>query len=55
MYQVLGYPEAIIYILLFIGLLAFSRKYGHKKIVTLLSIITMVLLISMGIMGYLMA
>jgi N-acyl-L-homoserine lactone synthetase len=54
MYQILGYPEAIIYIILFIGLLSFSKKYGHKKIVTIISIIIMVLLGSMGIMGYLM-
>ncbi|MDR2382752.1 MAG: hypothetical protein LBD76_02585 [Prevotellaceae bacterium] len=51
-YQISGHPEAIIYILLFIGLLNFSKKYGHKRIVTILSII-MVLLSSMGIMGYL--
>jgi hypothetical protein len=55
MYQILGYPEAIIYILLFIGLLSFSKKYGHKKIVTIMSIIIMILLSLMGIMGYLMA
>jgi hypothetical protein len=55
MYQVLGYPESIIYIVLFIGLLGFSKKYGHKKIVTALSIIIMALLILMGIMGFIMA
>ncbi|MDR2608803.1 MAG: hypothetical protein LBC57_10480 [Treponema sp.] len=55
MYQILGYPEAVIYIALFIGLLGFSKKYGHKKIVTVLSIIIMVLLSLMGIMGFMMA
>jgi N-acyl-L-homoserine lactone synthetase len=55
MYQILGYPEAIIYILLFIGLLNFSKKYGHKKIVTIMSIIIMALLSLMGIMGFIMA
>jgi hypothetical protein len=55
MYQILGYPEAIIYILLFIGLLSFLKKYGHKKTVTIISIIIMALLGLMGIMGYLMA
>jgi hypothetical protein len=55
MYQILGYPEAIIYILLFIGLLEFSKKYGHKKIVTILSIIIIVLLSLMGLMGFIMA
>ncbi|MDR0375685.1 MAG: hypothetical protein LBH85_08175 [Treponema sp.] len=55
MYQILGYPEAIIYILLFIGLLNFLKKHGHKKIVIILSIIIIVLLCLMGIMGYIMA
>jgi hypothetical protein len=54
-YQILGYPEAIIYILLFVGLLGFSKKYEHKKIVTILSIVIMVLLTLMGIMGFVMA
>jgi hypothetical protein len=55
MYQILGYPEAIIYILLFIGLLSASKKYGHKKILTILTIVIMVLLSLMGVMGYIMA
>jgi hypothetical protein len=55
MYQILGYPEAIIYILLFIGLLKFSKKYGHKKIITISSIIIMILLSLMGITGFMMA
>jgi hypothetical protein len=55
MYQILGYPEAIIYIMLFIGLLGFSKRYGHKKIVTIISIIIIVLLSLMGIMGFIMA
>jgi hypothetical protein len=55
MYQILGYPEAIIYISLFIGLLNFSKKHGHNKIVTIISIIIMVLLSLMGIMGFIMA
>jgi hypothetical protein len=54
-YQILGYPEAIIYVLLFIGLLHFSKKYGHKKIVTILSITIITLLSLMGIMGFIMA
>jgi hypothetical protein len=55
MYQVLGYPEAIIYILLFIGLLGISKKYEHKKIITILSIIIMLLICLMSIMGFIMA
>jgi hypothetical protein len=52
MYQILGYPEAIIYVLLFIGILKVSIKYEHKKIITVLSIIIMVLIGFMGVMGY---
>ena len=55
MYQILGYPEAIIYVLLFIGILGFSIKYAHKKITTILSIIIIVLISLMGIMGFIMA
>jgi len=55
MYQILGYPEAIIYVLLFIGILGVSIKYAHKKIITILSIPIMVLICLMSIMGYVMA
>jgi len=55
MYQILGYPEAIIYVLLFVGILAVSIKFTHKKIITILSIIIMALICLMSIMGYVMA
>ena len=55
MYQILGYPEAIIYVALFVGILAISIKYAHKIIVTVLSIVIMVLICLMSIMGYVMA
>jgi len=55
MYQILGYPEAIIYVALFIGILGVSKKYAHKKIITILSIVIMVLICLMSIMGYAMA
>jgi len=55
MYQILGYPEAIIYVLLFIGILSISIKYSHKKIITILSIVFMVLISLICIMGYVMA
>ena len=55
MYQILGYPEALIYVALFIGILAVSKKYAHKKVVTILSIVIMVLICLMSIMGYAMA
>jgi len=54
MYQILGYPETIIYVLLFIGILAVSRKYAHKKVITILSILIMVLICLTSIMGYAM-
>jgi hypothetical protein len=31
MYQLLGYPEAILYVLLFIGILKVSIQFEHKK------------------------
>jgi len=52
MYQILGYPEAIIYVLLFIGILGLSIKYAHKTIITILSILFTVLICAMSIMGY---
>jgi hypothetical protein len=55
MYQILGYPEAIIYVLLFIGILSISIKYSHKKIITISSIVFMVLISLMSIMGFVMA
>ena len=54
-YQILGYPEAVIYVLLFIGILFISIKYAHKKIITILSIVFIAIIIFMGIMGYLAA
>jgi hypothetical protein len=55
MYQALGYPEAVIYVLLFIGILKIAIKYERKKIITILSIIIVILIILMGIMGFLAA
>jgi hypothetical protein len=53
-YQINGYPEAIIWILLFIGILAVSKKYEHKKIITVLSIVFIVLICLSSIMGFVM-
>ena len=55
MYQILCYPEAVIYVLLFIGILYVSKRYEHKKITTLLPIVFLVLIILFGIMGFLSA
>jgi hypothetical protein len=54
-YQFLGYPEAVMYVALFIGILKISIKYGHKRIIAIISIIIMALILLMGIMGYIMA
>jgi hypothetical protein len=54
-YQILGYPEAIIYVLLFIGIMKLSIKNERRKIITVVSIIIMALIILMGTMGYIMA
>jgi hypothetical protein len=51
-YQLLGYPEAIAYVLLFVGILKISVKYGHKKFITPLSIAIVLLIILMGVAGY---
>ena len=55
MYQILGYPEAIVYVALFIGILSISVKYAHKKIITILSILITALICLMCILGYTMA
>ena len=52
LYQILGYPEAIIYVALFVGILALSKKFEHKIIVTILSIIFVALIAIMSIMGF---
>jgi hypothetical protein len=51
--HLLGYPEILLYISLFIGILHISQKFAYKKIISILPIILMVLLIFMGIMGLL--
>jgi len=54
-YQILGYPEAVVYVSLLIGILRISIKYSHKRIITILSIIIVVLICLMCIMGYVAA
>jgi len=53
--QIIGYAEAILWILLFIGILAASKKYEHKKFITVLPIVLMVLIVFFSIMGFLNA
>jgi hypothetical protein len=45
-----GIPEGLIWLSLFIGLLYIFIKYSHKKIVTILSIIIVLIICFMGIM-----
>ena len=54
-YQLLGYPEAILYVLLFIGIIYVSKKHENRKIITILSVIIMLLISLMSIVGYVMA
>lgn len=52
-YHILGYPEAIVYILLFTGILKISYTY-ERRIIDILSVIFVVLICIMCIMGYLL-
>ena len=54
-HQILGYPESILYVFLFIGILYISAKYADRKIITVLSVICVVLISVMSIMGFVMA
>jgi hypothetical protein len=50
--QILGYPEAFLYVFIFSGLLWISYK-KQEEILDILAIIAVVLIIAMGVMGYL--
>ena len=52
-YHIKGIPEGLIWLSLFIGILYFSIKYSHKKIVTISSIVLVALIVIMSITGYL--
>jgi hypothetical protein len=54
-YQTWGYAESIIYVLLFIGILKLSIKYGHKKTFTIVSIMLMVFISLIGVLGFMAA
>ena len=51
----MGYFECILYISLFIGILFAAQKFAHKIILIVLPIVLMVLIVLMGITGYLAA
>ena len=54
-YQIIGIPELLLYVLLFIGILGISIKYSHKKIITIISIILVLLIGLMSIYAFLIA
>jgi hypothetical protein len=51
-YHIKGIPEGLIWLSLFIGILYISIKFSHKKIVTILSIVFVVLIALMTTMGF---
>jgi hypothetical protein len=51
-YQIIGYPEAIVYISLFMLLLYVSQKFEKKKIVNILAILFILLIGFMSTMGF---
>lgn len=51
-YHLLGLPEAIVYILLFIGSMALSYK-TDKRCINVIAVLLLLLIIFMGVMGYL--
>jgi hypothetical protein len=53
LYQIHGYPEAILYISLFIGILSLSYKQ-ERKWITVLSILFVLIICAMSAMGYLL-
>jgi len=53
--HLIGYPEILFYISLFVGILYVSQKFVHKKIIIISSITLMIFIGFFGIMGYLAA
>jgi len=54
-YHLLGYPEALIWIISFVGILKLSNKYEHKRIARILPYVAVGLMVFMSIAGYLAA
>jgi len=51
-YHFWGYPEAMIYVILFIGVLKLSIKFEHKKIINILSIMIILMIGLISILGF---
>jgi len=54
MEQIIGYPEAILWIFIFIGILWVSYKF-EKKVISIIAIILFILIVLMSTLGYLAA
>jgi len=54
-YQLLGYPEALLYTALFVGILKLAHKFDGKKLVLVLPILLVCLILLMSAAGYFMA
>jgi len=50
--QIMGYPEAILWISLFIGILWVFYKY-EKKVINIIAVVVLTLIALLGVMGYL--
>ncbi|MDR2963765.1 MAG: hypothetical protein LBU90_09075 [Bacteroidales bacterium] len=50
--QILGYPEAIFYVALFVVILHITQKYAHKKIILPLSIVCVALICTLCIFAF---
>jgi len=53
--NLLGYPEALIWIISLVGILKISNKYEHKRIVKIMPFVFVGLIIFVGVSGYLYA
>jgi len=50
--QLKGYPEAILYVALFIGILHISQRFAHKKIIDIIAAILMLLISFNSVVGF---
>jgi len=52
-YQLVGLPEVLVWVALFIGILHISQKYAHKRIITILAIIIIVFIVFTSVGSFL--
>ena len=53
--QLKGYPEALLYTGLFIGILYVARRFAHKKIINIVAAILLLVVCFMSISGFIMS